>query len=376
MQTDTTQHKILEEATRFADEEIRPYAASFEGPGGIPRELIAKMAAKGYLAAPFPPSYGGLGLDPVYYGLFTEIIGKASDAVRAVLTVHSSLVGETLLRCGNKEQKEKWLPAMAKGEILAAFALTEPETGTDAKSIRTSYTPFAGGYHILTGRKKWITMGGMADLLLVIATNEGKTSAFLVDSKSPGVTITPMRGLLAGEAAHIAQIDFQDVPVPAVNMLGMEGSGFAYIANAALDFGRYSVAWGGVAIAGEALDAMVSYSRQRQQFGKSISSFQLIRAMIGDALTRQYASRALCLQAGQLRKERHKDTIMGTIIAKYHAATAANQTVADALQVHGGNGFSDKYPVARLFREAKVLEIIEGTSQVLQQMIAEHAIHG
>jgi alkylation response protein AidB-like acyl-CoA dehydrogenase len=376
MQQDTTQDRILEEALRFADTEIRPFATSFESPEGIPRELIVRMAAKGYLAAPFPESYGGLGLDPLYYGLFTEAIGKASDAVRTVLTVHTSLVGETLIRCGTKEQKGRILPAMSSGEILAAFALTEPETGTDAQGIRMSYTPFAGEYYILNGRKKWITMGGMADLLLVIAANDSKTTAFLVDRKSPGITVSPMRGLLAGEASHIAEIDFQDVPVPVANRLGIEGSGFAYITNAALDYGRYSVAWGGVAIAGEALDAMVSYSRQRQQFGKSISSFQLIRALIGDAVTRQHASRALCLQAGQRRRDRHKDAIIETIIAKYHAAKAANQTAADALQVHGGNGFSDKFPVGRLFREAKVLEVIEGTSQILQQLIAEHAIHG
>ena len=368
------QTDVLDEVRQFAAAEIRPYATAHEQQGGFPRSLVEKMAANGYLGAAIPEAYGGLGLDPVRYGLFTEAIGMASDSVRAMLTVHTSLVGETILRCGTREQKEKFLPALAKGDIIAAFALTEPDTGTDAKNITTMATPSGAGHFLLNGKKKWITMGAMADLLLVIAATPAGPSAFLVDSSSPGVGVTPMRGLLAGGATHIAEINFDNVLVREEDLLGREGSGFAYIANTALDYGRYSVAWGGAAIAGEAYNAMVAYSRKRKQFGRSISSFQLIRGIIGDAHTQLQATRALCLQAGQRRMQKHQDAMMDTIVAKYHASKTAGRITADAVQIHGANGFSDLYPVARLFREAKTLEIIEGTSQVLQEAIAEYAI--
>lgn len=368
------QTDILEEVKHFAAAEIRPFAGDHEARGGFPRELIGRMAASGYLGAAIPKEYGGLGLDPVEYGYFTEIVGGASDSVRAMLTVHTSLVGETLVRCGNARQKGALLPALARGEILGAFALTEPGTGTDARGITTAYSRRADGTFVLNGRKKWITMGALADLLLVIAVCGDRHTAFLVDTKRPGVQVSPMRGLLAGDATHIAEIGFADVELTAEDILGMEGNGFAYIANTALDFGRHSVAWGGTGIAAEALRAMVGYSRKRKQFGKSISAFQLVRGLIGDAVTRLEASRALCVRASQQRKEKHRDAMISTLIAKYHSSKTAGQVTADALQVHGANGFSAQYAVGRLFREARTLEIIEGTSQVLQEAIAEYAL--
>ncbi len=366
---------ILEEVSRFAAAEIRPHAGCYEKQGGIPRDLIARMAARGYLGAAIPDTYGGLGLDPVSYGLFTETIGMASDAVRSLLTVHTSLVSESILRCGSKMQKEQLLPLLVKGELLAAFALTEPETGTDAKSLRTSYTACGADHFIIDGTKKWITMGAIANLLLVIAGNGTAHTAFLVETDSPGITVTPMRNTMAGGATHLAEIVFQNVRVPRKNILGLEGNGFVYVANTALDFARYSVAWGATGVAAEALNNMVAYSRQRKQFGQSISAFQLVRGMIADSVTKLRATRALCLEAGRLRTEKHKDAVMETIIAKYQASKAATFISTHALQVHGANGFSDQYPAERLFREARVFEIIEGTSQVLQEVIAGYAIH-
>lgn len=363
------QQKIVEEAKVFANKEIRPFAREFEENERIPRELIDKMAEKGYLAASFPEKYGGLELDPINYGLFTEEIGKACASTRAILTVHTSLVGETVLCWGTNEQKSKILPAMAKGEKLAAFALTEPEVGTDAKNIRTNYKK-QGDNFIINGRKKWITLSNIADLFLVIAANERKISAFLIDRECEGITTIPIKGLLASRAAHIAEIEFNNVKVPKENMLGKEGNGFTYIVNTALDFGRYSVAWGGLGIAQESLEAMVTYSRKREQFGVKVHTFQLIRGMISDAITKIHAARALCLNAGKLRTEKHNDAIMETTIAKYYTSTIANQISTDAVQIHGGNGCYNKYPVERLFREAKILEIIEGTSQIQKEIIA------
>ena len=209
---------------------------------------------------------------------------------------------------------------------------------------------------------------------MVIAADEGKVSAFLVDTDSPGVEITPIDGMMAAKASHIAQIKLTDVVVPEDRLLGVEGGGFSYIVNTALDHGRYSIAWAGVAIAQEAIDAMVYYSRQRSQFGKKLYNFQLIQGIIGDAVAQTHAARALCIKAGQMRADNHENAVDETNMAKYFASGVAMKVAADAMQVHGANGFSENYPVERLYREAKVLEIIEGTSQLQQEIIAQFAL--
>ena len=370
---DPRQREIVAAAAEFADKEIRPFAGQFEENGAIPRELIDKMAEKGFLAPCFPVEYGGLGLDQVYYGCFTGEIGKACASTRAILTVHTSLVGETLLRWGTEEQKKKWLPKIVSGEKIGCFGLTEPYVGTDAKSVQTTYRK-EGGKFIINGTKKWITLGDIADFFLIVTNGEKGLSAFLVEREMEGVKTTPIKGLLAGRAAHIALIELKDVEVPAENLLTKEGSGFTYIVNTALDNGRYSIAWGGLALCQEALDCMVSYSRKRKQFGQKLHRFQLVQGMIGDAVTKIHAARALCLKAGELRKNKDSNAVMETTIAKYFTSKIAMEITTDAVQVHGGNGCYNQYPVERLFREAKILEIIEGTSQVQQEIIANYGL--
>lgn len=366
------QKDLLQGVKAFVNAEIRPHARRFEEEKALPREVINQLAARGYLGATFPKEYGGLGLDPVTYGLMTEEIGKGCCNTRGLLTVHDSLVGECILKWGTKEQISQWIPRMIKGETLAAFALTEPEVGTDAKSIQTQYRK-EGNQYILNGRKKWISFGDIADIFLVIARCEEKVTAFLVE-RERGVVTRPIQGLLGGRASHIAEVEFNNVAVPEENVLGKVGAGFMYIVSTALDHGRYSIAWAGVAIAQAALEAMVTYSRERSQFGEKLRSFQLIQEMIGDAVTQVHAARALCLRAGELRKIGDPDSIIETTIAKYHTSKVAMKVAIDAVQVHGGNGCCNEYPVERLFREAKILEIIEGTSQVQQQIIAGYGI--
>lgn len=370
---DTSQQKIVDDAGAFAEKEIQPFAAQFEIDEAVPRDLINKMAEKGYLAATFPESLGGLGMDPVYYGLLSEEIGKACSSTRALLTVHTSLVGEAILRWGKPEQKERWIRPMAKGEKLACFGLTEPDVGTDAKSVKTNYRK-DGNTYIINGAKKWITFGDIADLILTVAAGEKGITAFMVEREMPGVKTTPIKGLLASRAAHIAEIEFTDVRVPEENVLGRVGGGFTYIVNTALDHGRYSIAWAGIALAQAAVDAMVTYARQRSQFGKKIYNHQLIQGIIGDAVTKVHAGRALCLRAGELRKANHSSAVIETTIAKYFTSKIAMEVAIDAVQVHGGNGCYNKYPVERFFREAKILEIIEGTSQVQQEIISSYGL--
>lgn len=364
---------MIGEVEKFCEKEIKPYVTQFEVEGGISRELISKMGQLGYLGACLPKSFGGLGLDPVEYGRFTETIGKTCPATRTLLTVHSSLVGQTLLRWGTESQKTELLPQLATGEKIAAFALSEPSAGSDAASIQSSYTK-QGETYLLNGHKKWISFGAMADLLLVFAYEGTACTAFLVDTQLTGVTVTPMTGMMAGKATYLAEIEFKNVGLQKNAILGSEGTGFMYIANTALDYGRYSVAWGGVGLAQEALEAMVTYSRGRRQFSKRIWEFQLVQAMVGDAVTKVHAARSLCLSAGELRKANDPKALMETNIAKYFSSTIANEVAKDALQIHGGNGFSSQFPVERIFREAKVLEVIEGTSQIQQELIGKYGV--
>ncbi len=373
MPGDERQQKILQEAQEFAAAELKPHAAEIDRKGALPKKLIKKMAARKYLSATFPNNYGGLELDPVHYGLFTECIGKACGASRALLTVQTSLVGESILRFGNESQKKKWLLPLAKGKKVGAFALTEPTVGSDAKNVQCQYRKVGDNY-IINGRKKWISFGAIADFFVVICSYDGTVSAFIVERSPKEVHTRPIRGLLGGRASHIAEVEFQNAVIPAENLLGPEGSGFSYVVGTALDHGRFSIAWSGVAIAQAALEAMVSYARRREQFGQKIHKFQLIQGILGDAVTKTHAARALCLKAGELRKSQHSEAVHETTIAKYFTSKIANEVASDAVQVHGGEGCADKYPVERLFREAKILEIIEGTSQIQQLIIAKYGL--
>jgi alkylation response protein AidB-like acyl-CoA dehydrogenase len=367
------QENIVNEIRRFADEEIRPRAGEFDQNEKLPGDIITRMAEKKLLLASLPEEYGGLGLDPVYYGFLIEEIGKACCSTVGLIAVQSSLVGETLLKWGSEYLKDKWLPLMASGETIGAFALSEPNIGSNARDVQTTYEPKGDGF-IINGQKKWTSFGDIADIFIVIASCKNEKTAFIVEREVDGLKTSPMKGLLARRASHIAEIELNDVYVPKENIIGRPGSGFPYVVGTALDHGRYCIAWSGVAVAQEALDAMVSYSRKRKQFDKKLCEFQLIQGIIADAVTKIHAARALCIRAGELRQQGDSNAITETTIAKYFTSKVAMEVTTDAVQVHGGNGCSNSYPVERLFREAKVLEIIEGTSQIQQQLIAKYGL--
>ncbi|MDN8588541.1 acyl-CoA dehydrogenase family protein [Paenibacillus sp. 11B] len=367
------QQEIIHEAEQFAASEIRPYAQQIQAQQAIPGSLIRAMAEKGYLAASVPAEYGGLGLGPKSYGQLTEVFGKALPAVRSLLTVHTSLVSETLVRFGTEEQKSSWLPKLVRGEWIGAFGLTEPEVGSDAKNVKTAWREEDDAY-VLNGTKKWITFGHLADVFIIIASKDGRSTAFWVERKFDGVQTKPIEGVMVGGETGLAVIELHEVRVPKSHIIGRLNEGFEYIVTGALDQGRYSIAWAGLAIAQEALDSMVTYSRKRKQFDQKLHHFQLIRGMIGDAVTKVHAARALCLRAAELREARDPQAVMETTIAKYFTSKVAVEVANDALQVHGANGISNDYPVSRLYKEAKVLEIIEGSSQMQQEMISHYGL--
>jgi len=367
------QKKIVDDARHFSKSKIQPLAKEFDAQGALGRDLIKKLAEKRFLLPSMPKQYGGLDLDPVHHGLFKEQISKGCCSTGTLITVQNSLLGETLLKWGSEEQKKKYLLNMSSGKKLGAFALSEPEVGSDAHSIQTSYDK-RGDRFIINGKKKWISFAEIAGFFVVIARNANQVSSFIIDRDAEGITVKPQIGLLAGRAMHVSEIEFKNTEVPASNLLGRLGAGYQYIVGTALDHGRYAVAWAGVAIAQACVEAVIHYSRNRKQFDKLICEHQLVQGMIGDAIASTHAARALCLKAAAMRRDHHQDAMIETTIAKYMSSKLAMQVATDAVQIHGGNGFSNKYPVERLFREAKLLEVIEGTSQLQQQIIAKYGL--
>ncbi|MFH8362986.1 acyl-CoA dehydrogenase family protein [Streptomyces anulatus] len=363
---------VMARAEAFAAD-LTPRAAEFDRAERLPRDVVEQMADAGFLGARVPVEWGGLGLSPLEYGELTEVIGKACASTRALLTVHTSLVAETLADRASRRIREKYLPDLASGRRIACFALSEAEAGSDAAAMSTRYLQ-KGDTFVLDGHKKWISFAGIADVFLVFAADNGVVSAFLVDREMPGVEIRPMSGMLGNRATHMAEVVLSAVEVPAENLVCGIGSGFAFVANSALSRGRYSIAWAGVALAQAALEEMCTYAARREQFGSRIGSFQLVQKMIADAVTEVSAARELCRKAGRMRAERSPEAIAATNIAKYFSSTVACRVTSDAVQVLGGNGCWNGYPAERLFREAKILEIIEGTSQVQQTMIADFGL--
>lgn len=335
--------------------------------------MIEGLAQRGYLGALLPEGVGGAGMDMVTFGLLNEEVGRACSSVRSLLTVHS-MVSRALLKWGSREQKERWLPRLASGRTIAAFALTEPEVGSDAQSIQTTAAA-AGEAYVLDGRKKWVSFGQVAGLFLVFARSEGGPAAFLVERESPGLAARPLSGALGVRASMLAELHLSECRVPRQNLLGGVGAGISHVASAALDYGRYSVAWGCVGITQACLEACLRYTGERKQFGVYLKEHQLVQRMIARMATGVKAARLLCWRAGSLKEAGDPQSIIETSVAKYFASTTAGRAAGDAVQIHGANGCGGEYPVQRYLRDAKVMEIIEGSTQIQELTIARHSYY-
>lgn len=366
----TTQQQQAQEAFRaFVQAELMPYADQYDREQRTPPEIVAKVARQGYLGAIIPSEYGGGGMDMITFGLLAEEIGRGCSSIRSLLTVHS-MVAHAILRWGSARQKATWLPRLATGESIAAFGLSEPNAGSDARSIETEARPDGDAY-IINGQKRWTTYGQIADLFLIFAQCDGKVSAFLVERDTPDLSVEPISGMIGTRASMLAALHLHDCRVRKENLLGGRGFGLAAVATSALDIGRYTVAWGAVGIAQACLEASLQYSSERKQFGAYLKDHQLIRQMITRMMVNVRAARLLCLQAGYLKDSGDPRTIMETWVAKYFASTTAMQAASDAVQIHGAYGCSEAYPVQRYWRDAKVMEIIEGSTQIQEITIAE-----
>ncbi|MBY0207125.1 MULTISPECIES: acyl-CoA dehydrogenase family protein [Paenibacillus] len=360
------------EFRNFVDQEIVPRAAYNDKQEQIHPEIIHIMSAKGYLGSMIPKRYGGMELDNVTLGILNEEMGRGCSSVRSLLTVQG-MVALGILRWATESQKDYWLPKLASGEVLASFGLTEPNVGSDAKSIETTAV-LDGDEYVLNGQKKWITMGQISGMFLIFAKYDGKPTAFLVEKSNVGFDVIPMSGLLGARASMIAEIRFNNCRIPKENLLGQVGMGLSHIALPCLDYGRFTIACGSVGLAQACFEASAHYANSRIQFGRPIRENQLIQKMITEMTVNIKAARLLCYKAGYLRDTGDPDSIMETWSAKYFASTMLNKIASDTVQIHGANGCHNDYPIERYYRDAKINEIIEGTTQMHEILIATQEI--
>ncbi|MEU0400641.1 acyl-CoA dehydrogenase family protein [Streptomyces sp. NPDC006197] len=371
------QEAVRRLAEDFVAREVTPHAVAWDRAEQVDRAVVKKLGAVGFLGLTIPEEYGGSGGDHLAYCLVTEELGRGDSSVRGIVSVSLGLVAKTIASWGTEEQKREWLPRLATGEALGCFGLTEPGTGSDAGNLATRAVRDGDAY-VVNGSKMFITNGTWADVVLLFArTNDAPghkgVSAFLVPADTPGLTRRPVHGKLGLRGQATAELVLEDVRVPADAMLGPEGKGFA-VAMSALAKGRMSVAAGCVGIAQAALDAAVRYAGEREQFGKPIASYQLVQELLSDIAVDVDAARLLTWRVADLI-DRGRDFATAASKAKLYASEAAVRAANNALQVFGGYGYIDEYPVGKLVRDARVMTLYEGTSQI-QKLIIGRALTG
>jgi len=365
--------KLIQKMVReFAEKEVAPIAAELDKKEEYPTKTLEKMAKLGLLGIIIPQEYGGAGLDTISYAIVVEEISRKCASTGVITSVHNSLAAWPIMKYGNDEQKKKYLPILAKGEKIGAFAGTEPNAGSDLGAMQTT-AKLKGDKYILNGTKTFITSGPKAGIIIVFAVTDKNAgpkglSAFIVESNMKGYKVGSIFEKLGINASQTSELVFEDMEVPKKNLLGNEGDGFK-IALSTLDGGRIGIASQAVGIAQAALDESVEYSKQRQQFGKPISSFQAIQWMIADMATRIEASRYLVYNAAY-KKDKGERISKEAAMAKLFASDTAMDAVNKAVQIHGGYGYTKEYTVERLFRDAKITEIYEGTSEVQRMVIS------
>ena len=370
------QELIRRSAREFCDREIVPNARDWDRSERMDEGIVPKLAEIGFLGCALPEEYGGMGLDTISYCLVMEELGRADSSVRGIVSVNNGLAGKTIAKWGTDEQKRQWLPRLASGEALGCYGLTEPGSGSDPASLVTRATR-DGGDWVIDGSKIFITLGSWAGVALVFARSGGEgprgITCFLVPTDSPGFSARKIDGKLGLRAQDTAELFFDGVRVPDSARLGDEGVGFK-VAMSALDNGRISLAAGAVGLGQACVDASVAYASERRQFGKQLAQFQLIQELIAEMAVETEAARMLAWRAAALA-DRGESYTLAASQAKYYASEVAVRAANAALQVHGGYGYVDEFPVARYLRDARVLTLYEGTSQI-QKLLIGRALTG
>ena len=372
----TEEHLMIQKAARdFANDVLKPGVIERDEKQLFPKEEIKQMGELGFLGMMVDPKYGGGGMDCISYVLAMEEISKVDASCSVVMSVNNSLVCWGLETFGTEEQKQKYLPRLAKGEIIGAFCLSEPEAGSDATSQKTTAID-KGDHYLLNGTKNWITNGGTASFYIVIAqTHPDKghkgINALIVDKGMPGFVVGPKENKLGIRGSDTHSLMFTDVKVPKENRIGEDGFGFKF-AMQTLSGGRIGIASQALGIASGAYELALAYSKERKAFGKPINQHQAIQFKLADMATQIEAARLLCLKAAWL-KDKHEDYAKAGAMAKVFASKVAMDTTIEAVQIHGGYGFVKEYHVERLMRDAKITQIYEGTTEV-QKIVISRAL--
>jgi butyryl-CoA dehydrogenase len=372
------QEQLLRMVKEFAQREVKPLAAALDREARFPAELVARMAELGLMGIEVPVDYGGSGLDTLAYVLAMEEISAACASTGVIMSVNNSLVCDPLMKFANEDQKQQWLVPLASGQKLGCFMLSEPEAGSDAAAQKTIATRDGDDY-VIHGTKNWITNGPQADTgILFTMTDPGLghrgITAFVIDMNGPGVRRGHKDDKLGIRASHSCQIFFDDARVSASQRLGEEGHGFK-VAMATLDCGRIGIAAQALGIARAAFEAAAGYACERKTFGKRVIDHQAVAFMLADMDTEIDAARMLTWRAAAAKMAGRRHT-KESAMAKLMASEVANRVAKNAIQVHGGNGYVTEYPVERHFRDAKITEIYEGTSEIQRVVIASHLIKG
>jgi glutaryl-CoA dehydrogenase (non-decarboxylating) len=361
----------------FATEHVAPFAEQIDRQERIPEQVIRSLAGAGVFASGLPEALGGPAgseKEPVAaairHGLLHEALGAASASVQGLANVHH-MAASAVARWGTRGQKQEWVPRLAAGEVLAAIAITEPNVGSDAAAVETG-AERDGDDYLLNGTKCWITCGQIADVFVLLAGSVEGPVAFLLSRSTPGLSVEPIKGILGCRGYMLAKLHLKGCRLSAEHLLGRGGFGLTHVVATSLDSGRLNLAWGCVGLARACLDAAFDYSRRRRQFNSYLSEFQLVQRMVARMMTDVHAARLMCRRASQLRGRRDPAAIKEATMAKYFASTMVNRVANDALQIHGANGFGPDYPLERFMRDARVMEMIEGSTQILEIAIARY----
>ena len=377
----TDEQRLIQKTARdFVDGELIPHVREWEEKGEVPRSFYAKMADLGFLGAPVPEKYGGAGMDYVAFMLLVEELSRGSSSVRTTVSVQTSLSETSLLWFASEEQKRKWLVPLAKGAKLGAWALTEPQAGSDAGGLQTTARLDGDGDQwVLEGQKRFISNGSIADLIQVYAREPGTSghegiSLFMVPKDAPGFKVTNVetKTKLGLRASPTADLAFERCRIPRENLIGKRGDGWSQ-AMKTLNSGRIGIAAGAVGVARAAFEAAVKYVKERKAFGRPIGDFQLIREMIAQSALEIDAARLLTLRAAQMR-DLGLDNTLEVSMAKLFGAQMAQRVTDWAIQVHGGYGFSGDFDVERYYRDARILGLYEGTNEIQKLIIADRTL--
>ncbi len=370
------QEMVRRTARDFAREKVLPRAAEIDERKAVPEEILAEMGRLGFMGIDVPERWGGAGMDGLTYVLVLEEMNRACASTGVILASHVSLAIEPILRFGTDAQKERWLPSLARGETLGCFALSEPASGSDAAAMRTAARRDGDGW-VLNGTKNFITNGSKAGIAVVFAQTDPALrhkgiAAFVVERGTPGFGVGKLESKLGIRGSDTAQLVFEDCRVPAANLIGEAGQGFR-IALQILAGGRISIAAQAVGIARACLEDAVAYAKEREAFGKRVADFQAIQQMLADMATGIDASRLLTWRAATL-KDRGEPHVMAAAQAKLFASDVAMRSARDCVQIFGGYGYLTDFPAERHYRDAKITEIYEGTSEIMKLVIAEEML--